>query len=68
VGQLFRPDQPLLPNYKHVPIGYHGRASSVIPSGIPIIRPIGQSRPPATEDEPNFGPTRSLDYELELAL
>ena len=45
VGQLFRPEQPLLPNYKHIPIGYHGRASSIIPSGIPVIRPVGQSRP-----------------------
>ncbi len=45
VGQLFRPDQPLLPNYKHIPIGYHGRASSIIVSGEPIVRPIGQSRP-----------------------
>jgi fumarylacetoacetase len=68
VGQLFRPDQPLLPNYKHVPIGYHGRASSIIPSGIPIFRPIGQSRPSATQEEPNFLPTKALDYELELAL
>jgi fumarylacetoacetase len=68
VGQLFRPDQPLLPNYKHIPIGYHGRASSIIPSGIPLIRPTGQSRPSATEDQPNFLPTKALDYELELAL
>src|SRR6266481_2379888 len=68
VGQLFRPDQPLLPNYKHVPIGYHGRASSIIPSGIPIFRPTGQSRPSVTQDEPNFQPTNALDYELELAL
>jgi len=68
VGQLFRPDQPLLPNYKHVPIGYHGRASSIIPSGIPVIRPTGQSRPPATQEEPNFLSTNTLDYELELAL
>ena len=68
VGQLFRPDQPLLPNYKHIPIGYHGRPSSIIPSGMPVIRPTGQSRPSATEDQPNFLPTKSLDYELELAL
>jgi fumarylacetoacetase len=68
VGQLFRPDQPLLPNYKHLPIGYHGRASSIIPSGIPIFRPTGQSRPSPTEDQPNFSPTKALDYELELAL
>ncbi len=68
VGQIFRPDQPLLPNYKHIPIGYHGRASSIIPSGIPIVRPVGQSRPTSAEEQPNFRPTRALDYELELAL
>ena len=68
VGQLFRPDQPLLPNYKYIPIGYHGRASSIIPSGVPIIRPTGQSRPPSPSQPPEFHPTRSLDYELELAL
>ena len=68
VGQLFRPEQPLLPNYKHLPIGYHGRASSIIPSGIPFFRPTGQSRPSVIEDEPNFLPTKALDYELELAL
>jgi fumarylacetoacetase len=68
VGQLFRPDQPLLPNYKHIPIGYHGRASSILPSGIPIFRPTGQTRPITSEDQPNFLPTKSLDYELELAL
>jgi len=68
VGQLFRPDQPLLPNYKHVPIGYHGRASSIIPSGLAIIRPVGQSRPAATDNQPNFLATSVLDYELELAL
>ena len=68
VGQLFRPDQPLLPNYKYVPIGYHGRASSIIPSGLPVIRPVGQSRPPTGDAPPNFLPTKTLDYELELAL
>lgn len=68
VGQLFRPDQPLLPNYKHVPIGYHGRASSIIPSGMPVIRPTGQTRPSAPDHQPNFIPTKALDYELELAL
>ncbi len=68
VGELFRPDQPLLPNYKHIPIGYHGRASSIIPSGIPVIRPTGQTRPPTPGEEPNFLPSKSLDYELELAL
>jgi fumarylacetoacetase len=67
VGRLFRPDQPLLPNYKHIPIGYHGRASSVLPSGIPIQRPHGQTRPPSHELDPSFGPTAALDYELELA-
>jgi len=68
VGQLFRPDQPLLPNYKHIPIGYHGRASSILPSGIPIHRPTGQTRPTLNEEQPNFLPTNSLDHELELAL
>jgi fumarylacetoacetase len=68
VGLLFRPDQPLLPNYKHIPIGYHSRASSIIPSGIPITRPAGQTRPPSPKDPPNFIPTEALDYELELAL
>jgi fumarylacetoacetase len=68
VGKLFRPDQPLLPNYKHIPIGYHGRASSIIPSGVPIIRPIGQSRPLFAEEQPYFFPSKALDYELELAL
>jgi len=68
VGRIFRPEQPLLPNYKYVPIGYHGRASSIIPSGMPVIRPIGQSRPSNPNEKPNFHATRSLDYELELAL
>jgi fumarylacetoacetase len=68
VGQLFRPEQPLLPNYKHIPIGYHGRASSIIPSGLPVFRPVGQSRPPTAEDQLKFLPTNALDYELELAL
>jgi fumarylacetoacetase len=65
VGRLFRPDNPLLPNYKHVPIGYHGRASSLVPSGTPIRRPRGQSKLPDV-DAPVFGPTRSLDYEAEI--
>jgi fumarylacetoacetase len=68
VGQLFRPDQPLLPNYKHIPIGYHGRASSIIVSGDPVTRPTGQSRPFSPETQPKFLPTHALDYELELAL
>ena len=66
-GTLFRPDNPLLPNYKYVPIGYHGRASSVVPSGTPIHRPNGQ-RKLATETTPSFGPCRNLDYELELGV
>ncbi len=65
VGRMFRPDQPLLPNYKWVPIGYHGRASSVVVSGTPVKRPAGQRKAP-TEDTPTVGPSRSLDYELEL--
>jgi len=67
VGKQFRPDQPLLPNYKYVPIGYHGRASSVRVSGEPVIRPNGQRKPP-NADLPDFGPSRRLDYELELGL
>lgn len=67
VGKLFRPDNPLLPNYRHVPIGYHGRASSVVPSGTPFRRPSGQRRA-AHADEPVFGPSERLDYELELGL
>ncbi len=67
VGKLFRPDQPLLPNYKWVPIGYHGRASSIGVSGQAFHRPVGQTK--ALEaDVPSVGPTRRLDYELELAL
>ncbi|NNM71592.1 fumarylacetoacetase [Enterovirga aerilata] len=67
VGRQFRPDNPLLPNYKWVPIGYHGRASSVVPSGTPVRRPNGQ-RKPAAETVPSFGPSRNLDYELELGI
>ncbi|MGH7210273.1 MAG: fumarylacetoacetase, partial [Acetobacteraceae bacterium] len=66
-GRLFRPDNPLLPNYKYVPVAYHGRASSVRPSGTDVQRPSGQRRP-AGESEPTFGPARSLDYELELGI
>jgi fumarylacetoacetase len=65
VGVLFRPDNPLLPNYKWVPIGYHGRASSIVVSGTPVKRPWGQTEG-AAEAPPSFGPTRSLDYELEV--
>jgi fumarylacetoacetase len=67
VGKLFRPDNPLLPNYKYVPIGYHGRASSIVVSGQEIIRPSGQTKSP-TAAEPDFGPSRSLDYELEVGM
>ena len=65
VGRLFRPDSPLLPNYKWVPIGYHGRASSVVPSGVGVRRPMGQRKGP-NDEVPSFGPSRSLDYEVEL--
>ena len=67
IGKLFRPDTPLLPNYKYVPIGYHGRASSIRPSGEPVVRPSGQRKAPDA-DAPVFGPTRRLDYELELGI
>ena len=65
VGALFRPDNPLLPNYKYVPIGYHGRASSIVASGTSVRRPRGQSRPADTAP-PVFGPAKALDYELEI--
>ena len=67
VGKQFRPDNPLLPNYKYVPIGYHGRASSVRASGEPVIRPSGQRKPPDA-DTPDYGESRRLDYELELGI
>ncbi|QIL01780.1 fumarylacetoacetase [Sphingomonas sinipercae] len=67
VGRQFRPDNPLLPNYKYVPIGYHGRASSVRVSGEPVVRPKGQRKPPEAE-APEYGPSRRLDYELELGI
>ncbi len=68
VGKLFRPDNPLLPNYKYIPIGYHGRASSLVPSGTPVRRPSGQTRDGDDDPSkaPKFGPTKALDYELEL--
>jgi fumarylacetoacetase len=65
VGAMFRPDQPLLPNYKWVPIGYHGRSSSIVISGTPVRRPHGQAKS-AEAAGPVFGPSQSLDYELEL--
>ena len=67
IGRQFRPDNPLLPNYKYVPIGYHGRASSIRPSGVPLVRPRGQRKPPEA-DAPVVGPTARLDYELELGV
>ncbi|MDK1287046.1 fumarylacetoacetase [Pseudoalteromonas umbrosa] len=67
VGSLFRPDNPLLPNYKWVPIGYHGRASSIDVSGQTFPRPKGQTKAPDA-DAPSFGPCKRLDYELELGI
>ena len=65
VGKLFRPESPLLPNYKHVPIGYHGRASSIILSGTEVRRPKGQTLPTGSTT-PTFGPSQMLDYEAEV--
>ncbi len=65
VGSMFRPDNPLLPNYKYVPIGYHGRASSIVVSGAEVTRPRGQTKA-ADATDPFYGPTRMLDYESEL--
>jgi len=65
-GRLFRPDQPLLPNYKHIPIAYNGRSNSIQVSGVPVIRPRGQIKVDA--DEPAFSPTSRLDHEVELGL
>jgi fumarylacetoacetase len=66
LGRLFRPDaEPLLPNWRHLPVGYHGRAGTVVVSGTPIVRPCGQRKAPADE-APTFGPSRRLDIELEL--
>jgi fumarylacetoacetase len=67
VGKLFRPDNPLMPNYKWIPIGYHGRASSIVPSGNMIRRPKGQQKS-AEDIRPRFAPSRRLDYELELGI
>ena len=66
IGKQFRPDNPLLPNYKWVPIGYHGRASSIVISGQGFRRPVGQVKAP-TADVPVLGPAQRLDYELEVA-
>lgn len=66
-GQQLRPENPLLANYKYIPVGYHGRASSVLASGAPVRRPCGQ-RKPASESVPSVGASRNLDYELELGI
>ena len=67
IGRQFRPDNPLLPNFKWIPIGYHGRASSIGVSGQTFPRPVGQTLPPGA-GEPAFGPCKRLDYELELGV
>ncbi len=67
IGKQLRPDNPLLPNYKWLPIGYHGRASSIVSSGTPFHRPHGQTKAP-DQAAPTLGPSRKLDYELELGL
>lgn len=66
VGMMFRPTNPLLPNYKWLPVGYHGRASSVVVSGTPVKRPSGQKAPTEEGGTPGFGPCALLDYELEV--
>ena len=65
MGKMLRPDNPLLPNYKWLPIGYHGRASSIVVSGTPVVRPMGQTKSPDRQG-PSLGPSRRLDYEAEL--
>jgi fumarylacetoacetase len=68
VGKMFRPDNPLLPNWRWLPVGYHGRASSIVVSGTPITRPNGQILPPGgAPDTPVFAASRQLDFELEMA-
>jgi fumarylacetoacetase len=67
VGSMLRPENPLLPNYKYLPVGYHGRSSSIVPSGAAVRRPNGQTREDGSAP-PVFGPSRSLDYELELGV
>ena len=67
VGRLFRPDgDPLLPNWRHLPVGYHGRAGTVVASGTEVIRPVGQRRPDVPGQPPPVGPSTRLDFELEL--
>ena len=67
VGKLYRPDNPLMPNYKWLPIGYHGRSSTVVPTGVPVRRPNGQSKKD-NDPAPSFGPCGTLDYELEIGI
>ncbi len=67
IGKLFRPDCPLLPNYKHLPVGYRGRASSVRQSGTPVRRPLGQRLPPGVQAL-LLGPSQRLDIELEMGI
>ncbi len=66
VGKLFRPDNPLMPNWKHLPVAYHGRASSIVVSGTDFHRPKGQRKAPDA-DLPTFGPSQRMDFELEVA-
>jgi len=67
VGKMFRdPENALLPNWKHIPVGYHGRSSSIVISGTPLHRPMGQTKP-KDEEPPVYGPSRLLDFELEMA-
>ncbi|WP_428487172.1 fumarylacetoacetase [Rhodopila sp.] len=66
-GMINRPDNPLSPNYKYMPVAYHSRASTVRPSGMVVRRPNGQRKPPG-QVEPDFGPCRNLDYEMELGV
>ena len=67
IGKLFRPDNPLMPNFKWLPVGYHGRASSIDVSGQRFRRPVGQTMPPGAE-QPSFGPCKRLDYEFEIGI
>jgi len=68
IGSLLRdPNNPLLPNWRHLPVAYHGRASSIVVSGAPVVRPVGQFKKAAADPTPVFAPTERLDYELELA-
>jgi fumarylacetoacetase len=67
VGSMFRPNQPLMPNWKHLPVGYHGRASSIVASGTPVRRPHGQTVS-SDDGPPSFGPSKLLDHELEMGV